>query len=85
LRCYENQLTSLNISGCIKLGTDTNSDTYSVSISSNKLSATALNEIFTALPTVTNNQEIEITDNPGTSTCNKSIATNKGWRVIDTN
>lgn len=44
------------------------------------LSATALNEIFTNLATVTG-QTITITNNPGAATCNRSIATAKGWTV----
>jgi hypothetical protein len=43
------------------------------------LSATVLNEIFTALPVSTNDPRIMISENPGTSACDTSIATNKGW------
>jgi hypothetical protein len=33
------------------------------------------------LPTVTGGQVIDITGNPGAATCNKAIATAKGWTV----
>jgi Leucine-rich repeat (LRR) protein len=80
--CSSNQLTSLNINGCTKLGEIPYY--YSVvSIDDNQLSAAALNEIFTALPVITSNNIISVGDNPGTSTCNKSIAINKGWRIND--
>jgi len=45
------------------------------------LSATALNEVFTNLATVTG-QTITITNNPGTATCDRAIATAKGWTVM---
>lgn len=45
-----------------------------------KLSATALNEIYTNLPTVTG-QTITVTGNYGTATDNPTIATAKGWTV----
>jgi hypothetical protein len=51
------------------------------SIANLKLSADALNELFTILPTVTG-QTLTITGNPGASTCNTSIATAKGWSVV---
>lgn len=54
----------------------------------NKLSASALNKIFDDLPQgkkvndgYYNQSTIYIYNNPGTNTCDKSIATNKGWRV----
>ena len=47
------------------------------------LDATELNRIFTALPTVTG-KTIYIKGNPGTATCNKTIATGKGWTVNTT-
>ena len=45
-----------------------------------KLSASAINTIFTNLPTVTG-QTITILGNPGGGTCTTSIATAKGWTV----
>ena len=84
LECDYNNLTSLDIKGCSSL-------TY-VDCSHNKLSAEALNEIFNDLP-----QGITWTDkygdklqsiiyfdrNPGSNTCDKSIAEKKGWKVIN--
>ena len=46
------------------------------------LSATALNEIFANLPSVSS-KTITITGNPGAATCAQSIATNKGWTVTN--
>ena len=53
---------------------------FSFSVASCKLSATALNEIYTNLPTVTA-QTITVTGNYGTATDNPAIATAKGWTV----
>jgi hypothetical protein len=75
LNCTGNQLASLDVSGCTELSI--------VNIKTNQLSTTALNEVFTELPAVTYGSYILITGNPGTSACDKSIATNKGWNVID--
>lgn len=47
------------------------------------LDATALNEIFTNLGTAFSGATITITGNPGAGTCNQSIATSKGWTVIN--
>lgn len=54
---------------------------FSISIANFKLSATALNDLFAALPTVTG-QTLTVTGNPGAATCDTSIATAKGWSVI---
>ncbi|MDR2125390.1 MAG: hypothetical protein LBP63_00995 [Prevotellaceae bacterium] len=80
LICSNNQLASLDISGCVALGTSTMYSTP-VNLATNQLSADALNNIFTALPTVTTSPDISIAGNPGTATCNTSIATDKGWEV----
>jgi hypothetical protein len=56
---------------------------FNISLINMKLSAVALNEIFTGLPTVTG-QTITVTGNYGTSQTgvyNPSIATAKGWTV----
>lgn len=50
------------------------------SVANCKLSAAALNEIYTNLPTVTG-KTITVTGNWGTATDNPSIATAKGWTV----
>lgn len=53
---------------------------YTFSVANAKMSASALNEMFNILPTVTN-QTVTITGNYGASTCDTSIATAKGWTV----
>lgn len=45
------------------------------------LSDTALEEIFTNCATVSSGT-ITITNTPGAATCNRTIATNKGWTVV---
>lgn len=45
------------------------------------MSPTALNQVFTNLASVTGGQIINITNNWGSSGCNRSIATGKGWTV----
>jgi hypothetical protein len=54
---------------------------YSFSVENCRLSATALNEIYTNLPTVSG-QSITVTGNYGTSSDTPSIATGKGWTVV---
>ena len=53
---------------------------FTFSVANCKLSATALDEIYTNLPTVTS-QTITVSGNWGTATDNPSIATAKGWTV----
>ena len=53
---------------------------FTFSVASCKLSATALNEIYTNLPTVVG-QTITVTGNYGTAGDDPSIATAKGWTV----
>ena len=53
---------------------------FSFSVANCKLSATALNEIYTNLPTVTG-QTITVSNNWGTATDDPTIATAKGWTV----
>ena len=53
---------------------------FTFSVASCKLSATALDEIYTNLPTVTG-QTITVTGNYGTAADNPAIATAKGWTV----
>jgi hypothetical protein len=47
--------------------------------SKNKLTAEALNALFSGLPT-RQDCTIGIAGNPGSNTCNRSIATEKGWK-----
>lgn len=92
LKCNGN-LTTLDLDGCSSLGyldcSDNNLISLSlhknnslqyIDISYNELNANALNKIFEDLPQG-NKSTIKIYGNPGTETCNKSIAENKGWSV----
>lgn len=56
--------------------------TVGFSIENCSLSATKLNEMFSALGTAAGVQSINIKGNIGTSTCDTSIATAKGFTVI---
>jgi len=51
-----------------------------IDISHNSLDAAALNLLFGDLPTISG-KTIKITGNPGTATCDTTIATAKGWTV----
>jgi len=53
---------------------------FTFTVASCKLSSTALNEIYTNLPTVTS-QTITVSNNYGTTGDTPSIATAKGWTV----
>jgi len=76
LTCTSNQLTSL------KLGK--NDELTLFQCDSNQLSAEMLNTLFEYLNSnsVLKEKTISIGNNPGTDTCNKSIATDKEWKVI---
>ncbi len=73
LECSGNNLTSLDVSK--------NTELTWLYCDENNFSASALNQIFRDLPQVTSGT-IYMSGNPGTETCDKSIAENKGWRVI---
>ena len=81
LSCGNNNLTSLDVSKNTAL-------TY-LHCENNNLSASALNKILNDLPQGKKWNEygqkkqstISIGNNPGTNTCDKSIAENKGWIV----
>ena len=76
LRCNNNELTSLDVSGHTALTT--------LWCQGNNLSAEALNKIFTDLPVTSGfgyKYIIYIDSNPGTNTCDRSIAEKKGWDV----
>jgi hypothetical protein len=51
-----------------------------VDVSYCNLSASALNQLFTDLPTLSG-KTIKITGCTGAGTCDQTIATNKGWIV----
>ena len=52
-----------------------------VNVSYTSLDATALNKLFTNLPTLTG-KTINITGSTGAATCDRTIATAKGWTVV---
>jgi len=93
LSCDDNELTSLNVSGCTALTylACLNNNLTSLDVSkctaltdlrcwNNNLSSSALNKIFEDLPQVERGN-VYIGYNPGTDTCEESIAENKGWNV----
>jgi hypothetical protein len=53
-----------------------------VNIESNNLSESALNQFFTDLPATSKTATINVVNNPGTATCDPTIATNKGYTVV---
>ena len=77
LSCWKNQLTSLDMSN--------NTILIGLNCYSNQLSATELDALFGSLHSNAITGEtanyISIYDNPGTTTCNPSIATDRGWTV----
>ena len=74
LNCNSNQLTNLNVS---------NTQLRILHCQSNKLTAIVLNALFEALPAKSHWEPTVYTyNNPGTGSCNQSIATNKGWTVV---
>lgn len=54
--------------------------TPQINVSYTSMDATALNQLFTDLPTITA-KTITVVGCPGAATCNTSIATAKGWTV----
>lgn len=55
--------------------------TRGFSVTQCAMSAAALNELFTNLGTASGAQTITATSNPGSATCDPTIATAKGWTV----
>ena len=86
VHCQNNQLTSLTVGKGEKID--------DIDCVHNKLSAAALNELFSAVCVAVYEQEIEymeffdfkcvyIGDNPGTKTCDRTIAEKKDWRIAN--
>jgi hypothetical protein len=77
--------SSSKISRLASLNFDTSNLTTGATISMTycSLSADALNAFFTSLPTLSSGRTgyVKIRGCVGTSTCDKTIATNKGWTV----
>jgi len=96
LACNDNQLTSLDVSknaileglGCndnqlTSLDVSKNTALRNLSCIGNQLTTATLNAFFNTLHS--NNfpsKFIEIRNNPGTETCDRSIAESKGWMVL---
>lgn len=59
-----------------------NSNMANLTIMSCGLETEALNNLMTDLPTITNGSTLKITGNPGSATCDTTIATKKGWKVV---
>ena len=79
-----NEIRAVGVSGA---GTYWSKWSYSsgISVVNNDLSAAALNQFFTDLAAADSNANspyIFVSGNPGSATCNTSIATNKGYAVL---
>lgn len=59
-----------------------NSSSIALNLDGNLLSATELNSLFTQLPPAKFPATIRVSSNPGAETCDTSIATAKGYTVI---
>jgi hypothetical protein len=51
-------------------------------ISGCNFEATEIDELFTDLPTVSG-KTVTVSNNPGSATCTTTIATSKGWTVVN--
>jgi Leucine-rich repeat (LRR) protein len=74
LSCNGNLLSALDVSG--------NTGLRILNCSDNRLSVDALNKIFMDLPDSPKAVLMAIGSNPGTDTCDRSVAENKNWNVI---
>ena len=74
-KCQENEITSLDVSTCTVL--------TELVCNNNQLSTSELNSLFNSLPERKPNDGaiINFRDNPGSDTCDKTIATKKGWAI----
>ena len=52
-------------------------------IANHQLSESEINKIFTELPATTRTATINVSGNPGAATCDPSIATAKGYTVVN--
>ena len=53
-----------------------------ISVSGNRMQANAINDFFTSLGTADGSQTLDLRNNPGSSTCDPTIATAKGFTVL---
>ena len=75
LNCGANELTTLDVSSCTALQT---LDCYG-----NKLDSNVLDALFGTLPAPGSGSfSVFIYGNPGADSCNRTLAEDKGWRVI---
>jgi len=74
LYCSNNELTSLNMSSASTM-------MHMLNCQNNRLAISAMNALFETLPR--SSGFIIIGGNAGTVDCNRSIASNKGWTVLD--
>lgn len=84
LRCELNRLTTLDCSGLNEL--------IFISCAENQMDAAELNSFFNSLRNVKNiraksatDKLVDLSNNPGTATANRSIATGKGWKLFTDN
>jgi photosystem II stability/assembly factor-like uncharacterized protein len=76
LNCYSNQLTSLDVSNSSAL--------EYLNCGGNQLTSAELDALFGTLNSTAIWKFIDISNNPGTNSCNRSIATSRGWTVRTT-
>jgi len=53
-----------------------------VDVNDSNLTADAIDAFFTSVGTASGAQTLDVSDNPGSATCDTTIATTKGWTVI---
>jgi hypothetical protein len=56
--------------------------TPSITLGNSNMSAATINDFFTQLPATTETATINVSGNPGSATCDPSIATTKGYTVV---
>jgi hypothetical protein len=64
------------------LDVSTNIVLNSLAVGANQFSGPALNALFGTLHTGVGTKYISFLLNPGTATCDRSIATGRGWTII---
>ena len=69
------------VTNCYSLKRMLTSLKFTFSVANSKMSATALNEMYSILPTVTG-QTVTVTGNYGVSGDDPTIATSRGWTVV---
>lgn len=81
--CSAGTLFTDMFNGCFSLrDIDAHGFKYSFSVYRTALGKQALDKLFTNVGTASGTQSIDIRDTPGQATCDKSIATAKGWTFV---